>query len=176
MPAPRILLDTCVLFPPLLRNLLLGLAARGLYQPLWSAMIGAEWLHLAAQRGAADAEAAARALTRMQGHWPDGLVPAGDVAHLDLPDRGDRHVLAAAIAGQADGIVTANLRDFPRRALAPQGLWAQAPDDFVMQHWLAAPATVEAEVAQVWPGLAGADLRRALKKARLPRLGKALAS
>jgi len=36
---------------------------------------------------------------------------------LALPDDGDLHVLAAAIAGHADCIVTANLKHFPSDAL-----------------------------------------------------------
>ena len=169
----RVLLDTCVLYPPLMRNLLLGLAVRGLFAPLWSVEIAAEWLHLTARRG--DAAGAEQPLLRMRASFPQGEVAGGDPATLNLPDASDRHVLAAAIAGGADLILTANLRDFPRRALAPHGLQAQAPDDFLMAQWLSAPEAVEAEVADLWPGLDGRDLRRALRKAGLPRLGKALA-
>jgi hypothetical protein len=52
------------------------------------------------------------------------------IAGLDLPDPGDRHVLAAAIRGRADVIVTRNLRDFPPDRLAPYGIEAQHPDTF----------------------------------------------
>ena len=52
-------------------------------------------------------------------------------AGLDLPDAGDIHVLAAAIEGGADLIVTPNLRDFPAGQLAPHGLGAQDPDRFI---------------------------------------------
>lgn len=167
----RVLLDTCVLYPPMLRNLLLALAARGLFDPLWSDGIAAEWLHLAARDGAMGVPAL---LDRMAARWPDGKVAPGDPAVLELPDSGDRHILAAAITGRADLILTDNLRDFPARALAPHGLRARAPDDFAMDLWLTARAPVEAEVAALWPALEGRPLRNALKKAGLPRLGKAL--
>jgi hypothetical protein len=50
---------------------------------------------------------------------------------LDLPDPDDRHVLAAAIRGRADVIVTCNLKDFPPEKLAPFAIEAQHPDVFV---------------------------------------------
>jgi hypothetical protein len=49
-----------------------------------------------------------------------------------LPDPADRHVLAAAIAGHADAIVTFNLKDFPGVALQPHQIEAVHPDDFVL--------------------------------------------
>ena len=50
---------------------------------------------------------------------------------LDLPDPDDRHVLAAAIKVKAQLIVTWNRRDFPDGKLAPWGIRAKSPDDFV---------------------------------------------
>lgn len=51
---------------------------------------------------------------------------------MPLPDKEDRHVLAAAIAGHADCIVTFNLRDFHGEALARHDIEALHPDDFIM--------------------------------------------
>lgn len=169
----KVFLDTCVLFPPVLRDLLLGLADAGCYAPCWSEGVAAEWLHVTARKGETGAE---QALARMAARWPEGLGPAGAPEFLDLPDAADHHILAAAIAARAQVLLTLNLRDFPRRALAHHGLRAEAPDDFVMALWLADRAPVEAQVARVWPGLVGEDLRRAMKRATLPRLAKALAS
>jgi hypothetical protein len=54
------------------------------------------------------------------------------VEGLSLPDRNDRHVLAAAITANADVIVTTNLKDFPAEALRPFRLTAQHPDEFII--------------------------------------------
>ena len=54
--------------------------------------------------------------------------PNGHSAQLLVPD--DVHVLAAAIAGHADCIVTANLKDFPENALAPFGIQVIHPTSF----------------------------------------------
>jgi hypothetical protein len=61
------------------------------------------------------------------------------IASLTLPDPDDRHVLAAAIVGRCDVIVTRNLRDFPENALAHFGIEAQHPDEFLTNHLNLAP-------------------------------------
>ena len=61
------------------------------------------------------------------------------IPSLSLPDPDDRHVLAAAIVGRCDVIVTQNLKDFPEGALAPYGIDAQHPDDFLSNHFNVAP-------------------------------------
>lgn len=48
---------------------------------------------------------------------------------IHLPDEDDRHVVAAAVRGGAQGIITANAKDFPVSALEPLGLAAVHPDD-----------------------------------------------
>lgn len=49
---------------------------------------------------------------------------------VDLVDLNDRHVLAAALHASADVIITNDL-GFDAAALAPHGLVAQTPDDFL---------------------------------------------
>ncbi len=64
----------------------------------------------------------------------EALIPG-----LSLPDPNDRHVLAAAIVGRCDVIVTRNLQDFPDEALAPFSIEAQHPDEFLGNHLALAP-------------------------------------
>lgn len=68
------------------------------------------------------------------------------IERLTLPDPDDRHVLAAALAAQAQVIVTYNLRDFPARVLQPCGIEAQHPDEFVLRLIALNPLVVRATV------------------------------
>lgn len=177
----RVVLDACVLYPSVLREILLGVAMRGAYIPLWSARILAEWQRAAARLGPSGEAIASGEIAALRAHWPNAEI-ADDPkteTRLWLPDPADTHVLATAISGAAERIVTLNLRDFPQRALAPEGLAAQSPDDFLMECWLEKPDSVEAAVSATHRNteeVSGRDqnLRALLKRAKLPRLGKAL--
>jgi hypothetical protein len=54
---------------------------------------------------------------------------------LALPDPDDRHVLAAAIVGHADAIVTFNLKDFPEQSLFQHSIEILHPDDFLIAQY-----------------------------------------
>jgi hypothetical protein len=56
------------------------------------------------------------------------------IPSLELPDPNDRHILAAAIVGQCDVIVTQNLKDFPQNVLNSHEIECQHPDDFLLKH------------------------------------------
>src|SRR5262249_27262409 len=89
-----------------------------------------------------------RARTLMNSHVRDCLVTNYEdlIPSVALPDPDDRHVLAAAIRGTADMIVTFNLADFPADALARFGIEAQHPDDFIVHLLDLAPGPVCAAV------------------------------
>jgi hypothetical protein len=119
------LLDSCVLYPARLRDLLLSLAAADLFRPIWTEAIHKEWMtgvlvnrpdltrsQLEAARGAMDRAFPASSISGFE-----SLIPA-----FSLPDPDDRHVLAAAVHVKADLIVTTNLKDFPSGVLALHGI------------------------------------------------------
>lgn len=177
----KVLLDACVLYPTVLREILIGVAGAGLYTPLWSDRILEEWARATRKLGP-EAEMLARGeIARLRANWPDAVVAAtpGLEARLHLPDENDIHVLAAAIAGHADVILTFNAGDFPRHILTEEGVERRDPDGFLWQIWSDAPDKVGAVVETVRAEaerLSGRpqSLRALLKRARLPRLGKAM--
>ena len=177
----KAVLDACVLYPTVLREILLGVAGKGLYEALWSDRILREWTRATAKLGAiAQAQAETDAIL-MRAAFPKGQVreQPGLEARLLLPDPDDVHVLAVAIAGHADCIVTFNAQDFPRHILAEEGLERRDPDGFLWQLWSFHPGEVAEVVAHVhaiaeaMKGEAIA-LKSLLKRAQLPKLAKAI--
>ena len=178
----KLLLDTCVLYPTVMREMLLGLADTGAYTPLWSDRLLEEWARTAARHGGAvDATFARGEIAGLAVDFPNANQPADHAleGRLWLPDGGDIHVLATAITSRADAIMTLNLRDFPARELAGHGVAALHPDAALYQLWLAHPDRLGAVVAGVHATamrLSGdaMTLRALLKRAKLSRLAKAL--
>jgi hypothetical protein len=79
-----------------------------------------------------------------------GIIPT-----LNLPDMNDRHVLAAAIHGGAQVIVTKNLKDFPAKSLQKFKIKAQHPDKFIL-NLIAQASSVVLQAAE--------EHRKSLKK------------
>lgn len=177
----KVLLDTCVLYPTVMREVLLGVAAQGVYEPLWSERILEEWALAARKLGPMGEVQARGEIAQVRAAWPKAEIcfPPSLESRLWLPDPADLHVLAAAIAGYADVIVTENAKDFPRGILAEEGLSRVDADGFLRGLFEAQPGRVrdacEAVLAEA-RRISGEDwtMRGLLKKARLPRLGKAL--
>ena len=127
--------DANVLYPSGLRNFLMHLALTGIFRAHWSAEVHDEWMrNLLKNRPDITRERLERTRRLMDKAAPDALVTGYEslIESIDLPDRDDRHVLAAAIRCGASVIVTLNLADFPGHALANFRIEAQHPDDFVL--------------------------------------------
>jgi predicted nucleic acid-binding protein len=177
----RAVLDACVLYPPVLRALLLGADQAGLFQARWSDRIIEEWLRATLKLGD-QAHAAARIEAALiSAAHPLARLPAAPQieARMFLPDPNDRHVLAVAIAGSADAIITLNARDFPRGVLAGEGVARRDPDGFLWQLYCDHPTVMAGVVAGVQARseqMAGTPVpqKALLKRAGCPRLAKAL--
>jgi predicted nucleic acid-binding protein len=177
----KAVLDACVLYPTVLREILQGAAVAGLYQPVFSERILREWVLATAKLGP-DAPAIAEGeAASLRAAFPRGMERAHPEieARLILPDPNDCHVLACAIASGADAIVTFNAQDFPGHVLAAEGIARRDPDGFLWELQSGSPALMagivetvraKAEAISVQP----VPLKGLLKRARLYRLAKAL--
>lgn len=130
-----VVLDACVIYPNLLRDLLVRLGLSGLYQPKWTATIHDEWQrNLVKNVPEIPPEKVRRIEALMDKALPDALVSGFEplIPGLSLPDEDDRHVVAAAIKSNAEVIVTFNLKDFPSESLDKLNIEAIHPDEFIM--------------------------------------------
>ncbi len=129
------ILDACVLYPAPLRDFLMHLALADAFRARWSEAIHDEWMrNLFADRPDLSLTQLTRTKELMNAAVLEAVVEGFEplVETLDLPDANDRHVLAAAICAGAESIVTFNLKDFPTAKLAPFGIAAIHPDEFVV--------------------------------------------
>lgn len=177
----RAVLDACVLYPTVLREILIGCAGAGLYEPLFSERILREWVRATAKLGPSAPVIAEGEAALLRSRFPRAIVreQPGIEARIQLPDPNDVHVLAVAIAGHADCIVTFNAQDFPRHLLAEEGLDRRDPDGFLWEMHSRAPEAVTGVVADVHATacrLSGEviPLKAMLKRAKLNRLARAL--
>lgn len=128
------LLDACVLYSAPVRDLLLQLATTQLFRARWTEAIHEEWMRaVLKERTDLKREQLERVKRLMDAHAEGCLVTGYEllIESVTLPDAKDRHVLAAAIRGRADVIVTFNLKHFPPLALEPFEVEVQHPDEFI---------------------------------------------
>jgi predicted nucleic acid-binding protein len=150
--APVAVYDANVLYPSVLRDLLIRLAQAGLVQAKWTETVLDEtFTHLACNRPDLSPQRLARTRTLMCRAVRDCLVTDFE-SHIDavsLPDPGDRHVLAAAITAGADVIVTFNLKHFPTAELQKWNLQARGPDEFCLELLHRDPVTMHTVISEI---------------------------
>ena len=158
------LLDANVLYPIYLCNVLLRLSAAELYQVRWSADILQEALGSLKTNHPPDKHPSLeRRFAAMEKQFPEAMVTRHEnLIQVMTNHVGDRHVLAAAIRGRADVIVTSNVKHFPYASREAYDIDVQEPDNFlchqydvrdpeylmgVLEHWASRlrkpPLTVE---------------------------------
>ncbi|MGI9390089.1 MAG: RSP_2648 family PIN domain-containing protein [Boseongicola sp.] len=174
----KVFIDTCVLFPTLTRELLMGFARAQSFEPLWSPEVLGEWRNVAnkTEKYAPDPE-----INRLMEAFPKSLVEytSETFLQLSLPDLNDIPILAAAIDGGAEELLTFNSRDFPSRTLARHDIIRRHPDEFLLEQFRMEPdlaksiARATLQKAQA-DGFDASNPRKIFKRSLLPRLGKAL--
>lgn len=139
-------LDACVLAPMPLCDTLLRLAEDpAFYRPLWSDEILQEVGDVLVHKLGLTTTQRDRRLRVMREEFPEALVriPRKLPATFDCGgDKDDRHVLAAAVKGQAHAIITSNTKDFLKECLDEYGILCQTPDDFLVHQFHLNPPLV----------------------------------
>jgi hypothetical protein len=125
-------LDACVLIRNGVRDFLLWVAEAGVFSPVWSDNVHDEWMRNRKAKFNDSDEAIAHARAQMETAFPGAnFEPDPQILlTLRLPDPDDVHVVAAAVAAEANTIVTYNAADFPDETLARFGLHKETPDAF----------------------------------------------
>jgi predicted nucleic acid-binding protein len=124
MPGSRYVLDVCVLYPVVVRDLLLTAATFDLFEPIWSAEIIEEMRrNVLADHPSIDAAAIDRNLIGpMTRTFPNASISGYETLVDSMDNQAkDRQVAAAALHAKADTIVTYNVRDFRGRTLIDAG-------------------------------------------------------
>jgi hypothetical protein len=155
--------DACSLADTLRRNLLLTLAEAEFFRLRWSKTVLDETERaierITSKKHTDSAERAARSRSAMERAFEDAMVENYDsflCACEGLPDKGDIHVLAAALATQAQVVVTENLKDFPIGVLRPLNIEARGADTFI------------ADTIALDPGRAVAAIRKMRERYKKP--------
>jgi predicted nucleic acid-binding protein len=125
-------LDACVLFRGGVRDFLLWVAEAGAFSPVWSDLIHQEWMRSRRTKFGDPNSRLEYARGEMERAFPGANFDPDRklLTSLRLPDPEDVHVVATAVAAEANAIVTYNERHFPKEVLGPMGLRAETPDLF----------------------------------------------
>lgn len=168
----RVVLDACVLANFGLCDLFLTLAETPrLHQPLWNREILDEVQRtqtgkLGWPKGVSKSwrEAAESAFPEAMVSVPESLVAACS------NHRKDRHVLATAVRGQAELIVTNNLKHFPPAALKAWDVCACHPANYLIKLYSLNPEVMVARLEEI------AHKRKRTPEQHLALLGKSVPS
>jgi predicted nucleic acid-binding protein len=127
-----VVLDSCVLYPMYLRDLLLRAAEAELYRAYWSQEI----LDGAIQNLVVDRRITSKQAIMLEEQiklaFPEAMIEVTDRLIPCMDNHpGDRHVLATALIAKAHIIVTDNLKHFPQKSLGQFCIEAKSPDLFL---------------------------------------------
>ena len=175
----KLLLDACVLYPTVIRNLLISVSGEQKWDLIWTEQIFEEWRR-ASNKINLEAKAQTEAeIAILKSKYPKSMVNDYEkqIPKLYLPDKNDIHVLAAAIEGKASSIVTLNLRDFPNYELKKYGIRAVHPDELLYREALENFNLISGFVISILNDFNKNNANklseyRLLKKAKLNRLSK----
>jgi predicted nucleic acid-binding protein len=134
-----------------------------LYSPRWSHLIMNEVTRNLITNWGMPVDKAQRREDQIRRHFPEALVEGFEpLIDVMTNDPGDRHVLAAAVRGHAELIVTYNRRHFPAESVRPWEIEVSAPSTFLRELYDLAPSLFVAKLHQQADAI-GASLATVLR-------------
>ncbi|MCJ1679145.1 PIN domain-containing protein [Streptomyces sp. APSN-46.1] len=171
----RVFVDTNVLFPFSVMDLMLALTEDSVHSIVWSDCLLDEWERVIVREGRRSPESAAAVTRAVRDYFGDCEVAQSDYGHLvdGMPgnDPDDRHHAAAAVAAGADALITWNLADFPAEAMARLGVRVVDPDTYLCDLFGEVPREVADTLARVAAGKRNPPTTRDELVARLGKAG-----
>lgn len=182
---PRIFVDTNVLFPFAIMDLLLALSEDGVHEVIWSESLLQEWERVIVREQRRSPASAASITAAIREFFDDSEVPESEYTPLveEMPgqDPDDRHHMAAAITGRARTLITWNTADFPAAPLAQHGLRITDPETYLCELLDEIPDEIVATVVRLAaeksrPSRTPTDLTATFAKAGVPQFAERLRS
>lgn len=173
-------IDACVFVPITPSDTLLRLADSGAFRPLWSQRVVDEAIRaLGRIHPDIDPSRFHSRFHSMNEAFDDALVSGWEPLEpdIELPDANDRHVVAGALRGRADVLVTENVKDFPDSTLRPLGLEPIRLDEFLLDQFDLNPAATcrvinEQAAAMTRPPATGETILARLSRSGAPRFAR----
>ena len=174
----RVFVDTNVLFPFSVMDLMLALTEDSVHEIVWTERLLSEWERVIVREQRRSVESAASVTRAIRQFFADCEIPEADYAHLvgNMPgeDPDDRHHAAAAVAAGAGALITWNLDDFPAQELAGRGLRILDPDSYLCALHSELPLEISETVIRLAgekrnPSMTVREAVTRLAKAGLPR-------
>jgi predicted nucleic acid-binding protein len=176
----RVFIDTNVLFPFSVMDLMLALTEDGVHEVLWTKALLAEWERVIVREQRRSAASAAAITAAIREYFADSEVHELAYARLteQMPGK-DSDDRVHMVAGGAAAIVTWDHADFPAEALASHGVRVCTPDDYLCDLLGAWPDEVLDTVVRLAgekrrPPMTPVDLTNLLAKAGVPAFAQRL--
>ncbi|WP_199185799.1 PIN domain-containing protein [Streptomyces carminius] len=179
----RVFVDTNVLFPFSVMDLMLALTEDAVHEVVRSEQLLLEWERVIVREQRRSPHSAAAVTQAVRRFFADCEIRASAYAHLvdEMPgeDPDDRHHAAAAVAAGAGALITWNLADFPAEDLSEHGVRVLDPDSYLCELYAEVPHEVRETVVRLAeekrnPPVTALDAVARLAKAGVPRFADLL--
>ncbi len=177
--AIRALCDANVLYSVYLRDVIAESGISKLFDPLWSNHILDETQRALSRRLPKAGESFPRIRALLLETFPDSLVNVTSANDYDFgcSDADDNLIVAAAVIGKADALVTFNIKHFPSDLSQRLGITLTTPDHFLTSVFMENQELASLTISNLLESYTQAQmdveaLAKRLSKAGCPDLGK----